>query len=263
MAALRAILVERPGLVRVRLELARAFFLKGDDGLAREHFERVLAGGPPPAVAANVRRFLGTMRARRRWSAWFGFEVAPDTNVNASSDAGTVWLFGLPFRRDEASRARLGFGAVFRGGGEYQHPLSDRVRLRAGGAAARREYAGKEFDRTAASVHFGPRVLVGDDTGFSLLATAGRQWRAGRPYSRDLGLRFEAEHRVSRQLTMRGHGGVAPGAHTAATRRWTVRCSMRRSPAPGSPGRRSAPMPRPATCGSVRSRSAGAIAALG
>ena len=212
-AALRVILIERPGLVRVRLELARAFFLKGDDGLAREHFERVLAGGPPPAVAANVRRFLGTMRARRRWSAWFGFEVAPDTNVNASSDAGTVWLFGLPFRRDEASRARSGFGAVFRGGGEYQHPLSDRVRLRAGGAAARREYAGKEFDRTAASVHFGPRVLVGDDTGFSLLATAGRQWRAGSPYSRDLGLRFEAERRLSRQLTMRGHGGVARRAY--------------------------------------------------
>ena len=36
----------RPGLVRVRLELARAFFLKGEDSLARSHFERVLAGKP-------------------------------------------------------------------------------------------------------------------------------------------------------------------------------------------------------------------------
>ena len=39
-AALHDILVGRPCLVRVRLELARAFFLKGDEGLAREHFER-------------------------------------------------------------------------------------------------------------------------------------------------------------------------------------------------------------------------------
>ena len=57
-AALRAVLIDDPGLVRVRLELARAFFLKGEDSLARSHFERVLAGEPPPNVAANVGRFL-------------------------------------------------------------------------------------------------------------------------------------------------------------------------------------------------------------
>ncbi len=50
-AALRAILVDRPGLTRVRLELALAFFLKNEDDLSREHFERVLAGGPPPTMA--------------------------------------------------------------------------------------------------------------------------------------------------------------------------------------------------------------------
>ena len=37
-------LVNRPELVRVRLELARAFFLKGEDRLATRHFEQVLAG---------------------------------------------------------------------------------------------------------------------------------------------------------------------------------------------------------------------------
>ena len=91
-AALRAILVERPGLVRVRLELARAFFLKREDGLARDHFERVLAGRPNPAVAANVRRFLGEMRARRRWSAHFGMALASDSNLNAASADDTVKL---------------------------------------------------------------------------------------------------------------------------------------------------------------------------
>ena len=46
-AAFRLMLVNRPDLVRVRLELARAFFLLRDDDLAREHFEEVLAGDPP------------------------------------------------------------------------------------------------------------------------------------------------------------------------------------------------------------------------
>ena len=85
-AALHGMLVERPGLVRVRLELGRAFFYKEEDGLARDHFERVLAGDPPPAVATNVRRFLLQMRARRRWSTYLGLSVAPDTNIGAASD---------------------------------------------------------------------------------------------------------------------------------------------------------------------------------
>ena len=47
-------LVKGPGLVRVRLELARAFFLKEEDSPATRHFEQVLAGQPPAAVALNV-----------------------------------------------------------------------------------------------------------------------------------------------------------------------------------------------------------------
>ena len=68
-AAFQAILAANPELTRVRLELARAFFLKGQDGLARRHFERVLAGDVPAPVVANVNRFLAEIRARRRWSA--------------------------------------------------------------------------------------------------------------------------------------------------------------------------------------------------
>ena len=55
--ALRTILIDRPDLVRVRLELARAFYLNGDDGLARDHFERVLAGNPPPSGRCQCSAF--------------------------------------------------------------------------------------------------------------------------------------------------------------------------------------------------------------
>ena len=64
-AAFRRILVDRPDLVRVRLELARAFFLRGRAGLARRHFEAALAGGVPPPVAASIYRFLAIMQAPR------------------------------------------------------------------------------------------------------------------------------------------------------------------------------------------------------
>ena len=41
----------------MRLELALAFYLKEENQLAREHFERALVGKPPDALVANVNRF--------------------------------------------------------------------------------------------------------------------------------------------------------------------------------------------------------------
>ena len=63
-AALRTMLIADPSLVRVRLEIARAFFLKGENNQSRRHFERVLAGNPPAVVVDNVRRFLSKIRER-------------------------------------------------------------------------------------------------------------------------------------------------------------------------------------------------------
>ena len=206
-AALRAILIDRPGLVRVRLELARAFFLKGEDDLSREHFERVLAGKPPPAMTANILRFLDSLRARRHWSGYFGATLAPDSNINAASDAGTIYIHGLPFHRDADAGARSGLGVVLWGGGEYQHPLTRQVRLRTGVDIARREYAGRDFDQTLLSVHTGPRWLINRETETSLLGSIRRRRAAGKPQSRERGGRLDVVHRLSGR--MEGNGRVS------------------------------------------------------
>ena len=202
--ALHVILVGQPGLVRVRLELARAFFLKGKDSLAREHFERVLAGKPVAAVAANIGRFLNAIRARRRWSGSFGFSFVPDSNVGAVSEEEIIYIHGLPFRRDGDISATSGIGAALWGGGEYQHPLNDRLRLRAGADASRREYGGRDFDQTFLSGHAGPRWLVRRDTDVSLLASARQRWLATQPHSRELGVRLETGYRLAPRLRLSG-----------------------------------------------------------
>ena len=142
-AALRAILIEKPALVRVRLELARAFFYKQEDDLSRRHFDRVLAGKPPKAMVSNINRFLRIMRARRRWSAHFGFSIAPDTNIGAVSGSEIIYIYDLPFRRNEFEGESSGLGFVFWGGWEYQHPLGERLRMRLGANISRREYEGE------------------------------------------------------------------------------------------------------------------------
>ena len=212
-AAFRAILVNRPELVRVRLELARAFFLKEEDTLARRHFEQVLAGKPPPPVVANIIRFLRVMRARRRWDAHFGAAIAPDNNLNAASGERTIFLdtpLGrVPFTRQGDIAPKSGFGLSVWGGGEYQYPLSQNLRLRSGANASVREYKGGDFDRHSVSAHLGPRRLFGPRTEASLLATVDRQWTAGVPETDRFGFRLEGEHRLTPRLAMFGRASAA------------------------------------------------------
>ena len=207
-AALHDILVERPELVRVRLELARAFFLKGEDGLARRHFETVLAGNVPQAVAANVRRFLNAIRARKRWQVRFGMGVAPDSNIGASSGERTIMIdvggARLPFILNDPAEEESGVGLSVWTGGEYQYPLSPSWRLRAGGDLSRREYRGGDFDRMTLSGHAGPRWLIDARTEASLLLDARRHWSGGKGYHREVGPRLEAQRRLTRRVTARG-----------------------------------------------------------
>ena len=203
-ANFRQMLVANPGLVRVRLELARAFYLKGEDPLARRHFEAVLAGGVPEPVAANVHAFLAEIRARRRWSFNAGFTIAPDTNIGAGSDERTITIFGLPFTRDAEELTSSGVGLVLWGGGEYQYPLGDTTRLRAGANASRRDHSGSQFDEASAAVHLGPRAFIDPRTEASVLFTARQNWAGTVKDHHALGGRIEAGHRVSRSVTVNG-----------------------------------------------------------
>ena len=194
-------LVQDPDLERPRLELARILFLQGKDRLAKEHFERVLASDPPPPVVANINRFLSEIRARRRWSAHFGFALAPDSNIGAGSDERFVNIYGLPFRRDQEELISSGVGVKVWAGGEYQHPLGEKLRLRLGGNVSRTEYKESRFDKMNLSAHVGPRWLVGPRTELSVLTTASHRWTADDPEYLDLGLRIEGRHRLSQRTT--------------------------------------------------------------
>ena len=212
-AAFRKMLVVNPGLVRVRLELARAFFLKGEDSLARRHFEHVLAGKPPAGVALNINRFLAQIRARKRWSVHVGMALAPDSNISARTDEKTIYLdaFGqrLPFTY-QGDDAESGIGIAMWAGGEYQYPLDDpgtgsgasRWRLRVGGDFSRREYRGGDFDRMTLSAHLGPRWLIGRASEASVLASARQSWLSDEEDWRDIGARVEGRHRLNRRTTV-------------------------------------------------------------
>ena len=62
---LRAILAGDPQLVRLRLELARAYFLDGDFEQARREFLIVLSGDLPSPVRAAVLDFIRRIDAQK------------------------------------------------------------------------------------------------------------------------------------------------------------------------------------------------------
>ena len=216
--AFRAMLIVEPGLVRVRLELARAFFLVGEDDLARHHFERVLAGDPSEPVAANIERFLNQIRARQRWRKYLVVALAPDTNIGSTSDERIIRIFNLPFRRDAEELTASGVGISAGGGAEYQAPLAEGLRLRAGAETARREYERSQFDQHFLSGHVGPRWLVSERTEVSLLASFRRRWLGTAPDHHEPGARLEAEHRLSPRLTLSGRSSWH--ARRYRTRTW-------------------------------------------
>ena len=232
-ASYRRILEERPGLAGARLELARALFergrcleppddlfehLLGDDcDAAAHHFRRALAGDLPEPIAGAVTRFVAAVQARKRVSGSFGVALAPDSNVNAGTDArsfpsrlrnvftGEALEFGL----GEEARRTSGLGVVIAADGEYRHPLALRLledtatRLRLGGGLYRREYGGKRFDDMTLSVQAGPQILFPHGRA-SLLARADRRWLAGAPVSRGIGPRLEGRVSVGERLWLGG-----------------------------------------------------------
>ena len=202
-AALHAILVNQPQLTRVRLELARAFFLNGDDDLSKTHFERVAAGNPPAAMLANIQRFLFAIQARRRWSNFFSINLESNDNINSGTETEVIYLFGLPFQLNSDSRPRSETGIAFAMGGEYQHPLGADWRWRFGADATHGEYQGSGSDQTTVSLRSGPRWLSRTSDA-SAQAVVSQRWSSGSRHSTEHGVRLTARHQLSQQLGISG-----------------------------------------------------------
>ncbi len=199
---LRTILDARPGLLRVRLELARALFLDGDDDAARHHFEYVLAAEPPPAVAANVRLFLNRIRARRGWQLWTNFGLAPDSNINTAPDGDTICIGDLcGFVLSSDARAKSGTGVFVSVGGEWRKNLANHRQFVWDFAAHHRDYPGNIADDQTLRTSPGLRFLRdGGATKLSLVAD--RRWLNGDPYSHGFGVRVDNEHPPTPRLRL-------------------------------------------------------------
>ncbi|HXZ96787.1 MAG TPA: hypothetical protein VEG37_07055 [Burkholderiales bacterium] len=95
--ALERYVINYPNNTSARLELARGYYVLGEDSRAGEEFRGVLKTNPPPDVETNILRYLDAIRARE-WryktsgtafvEAGFGY----DSNVNAGVSNANISL---------------------------------------------------------------------------------------------------------------------------------------------------------------------------
>lgn len=196
-AHFRSILVREPTALRVRLELARAFYMSHDYENAFRQFQFARAGKLPPGVSASIDRFVAAIRREKRWSYNFSFAVAPDTNINNGTSSREAVIFGLPFELSEETRKRSGTGLAVAASSEFAPRISEKMRLRMGGAVERREYKGKAFDDMTIAGYVGPRILL-DRWDLSLLGTGFQRWFGGRRLNQGFGGKIEASRAGTR-----------------------------------------------------------------
>lgn len=199
----RRMLDRDPTLARVRLELARALFLKRDDDAARYHFELALAGKLPETVERNVRGFLTEIRRRRLWSFEVSGGVLPDSNINAGSNQQTVNIAGLPFTLSSEAREKSGFGAMISMNASRAIPLTAQWQLRGFASVLRRDYTDSRFDDMILRVGLGPRrVFANGEFG---LAPFSAERRFGNDIlNRSDGLRLDGIAQVSARDILEG-----------------------------------------------------------
>ena len=191
-----AILVRKPGLTRVRLELARAYYLTGSDDKARYHFGLTAGDGLPSSVEAAVDEFLRRIDARRRWSVSVSAAILPESNPARRTESEEVRVGNVPFRLGEEARSSSGIGKLLGAGVSFSPVIGDDLRAVLAASGAARLYDRSDWNDVSVSGDIGLTRLW-DRGSLSGGLRLGRRWLGGEPDHRSLGPWVRAGWRLS------------------------------------------------------------------
>ncbi len=192
-AQFRAILADDPKQGRVRLELARALLLKGDQSAADHHFRLAQQDRALPAdIAATIRSTRGIIRDQRNWNFRFDIGLAPDTNINNATSAEQVDLLvspnnRLPFTLNPDARAKSGLGLTggFSGGLRLKQSATTAILIDGDGQFT--AYEASAFNDYMLQLAVGPELKLSRKTSVTLQAVALNRWFGGETAQRQFG----------------------------------------------------------------------------
>jgi hypothetical protein len=138
--ALERYLLNFPDNVSARLQLARAYFVLGEDARAREEFEALQKLNPPADVSTTITRFLDSIRLREtRYTLSTGGYIelgaGRDTNVNSGVANSSIFLpaLGPIVVAQQGMKIADDFWSLG-GGGYISYPIAPGIALFGNGA---------------------------------------------------------------------------------------------------------------------------------
>jgi len=167
--ALERYVINFPDNREARLELARGYFVLGEDARAREEFNGVLKSNPPPAVVANIERFMNALDARQSsyrttTGVYAELGYGHDTNVNGGVGNSGIVLPVFGSVRVDATGVRAAADFLYAAiGGEIIHPIAPGLAVFANGRLDTKNNSGElpsRFDQNNIIVNGGLTYLL-------------------------------------------------------------------------------------------------------
>ena len=168
--ALERYLLNFPANDRARLELARAYFLLGEDARARDEFVSIREKNPPPQILQTIDRYLDAIRIRQgRYETTSRFYLEAgfgrDSNVNSGVASSSLNLptLGNVFVSPSGTRLADKF-FHFAGGGIVTKPVAPGISVFFSGDATLKNFESETaFNQGIANLSGGATWLKEDD----------------------------------------------------------------------------------------------------
>ena len=197
---LHEILNRHPNLVRVRLDLARAYFLDKNYEDAAFQFELVKGGDLPQEVLANVDAFLDAIRRQKNWAFEFSLSPVSDSNLNqASGGREECFNFAGALLCRPLEEKSSGLGLTANATADYFWRFHQDWGLRATLGVSGTIYEENEYNDYSLYAALGPRYLW-EHGEASLQPTFRKRWLGDKEYSDEYGLRLDARQIYKRLL---------------------------------------------------------------
>jgi outer membrane protein len=179
---LRAILDEKPDAQRVRLELAKVLALMGDERGAYRTLRQAQAGGLPPDIAALVNQFTSAFRANKPFGFSVELALAPDSNINRSTNADTLDTIIAPLQLSDDAQQQSGTGVKLGTQAFARIPIGKDVNLAPRLTGQGSFYRASQFTDVAGSAQLGLEWTKGRSR---YIPAVGRtyRWYGGKLYA--------------------------------------------------------------------------------
>lgn len=182
-----------------RFQVGEIHFAAGRLAPARLSYRLALSGALDPVRKQIVQDRLAAIETARNLRVSVTVSVAPDSNLNSATSAGTVDLFGLPFTLSEDARRQSGVTASMALGVERRWPVSEALSIQGGGSFTVLDAPNRAFDQQQLNLFIGPELRSGIRRAVSAALTYREIGLDGATYEASHGVRISGTNYLDAQ----------------------------------------------------------------